>query len=293
MRALLRVVMLGGLLVVGWLLASGTSHADEDLGVPGTGLVHVVNAVTPDAGSGDEFGTPAAVGPAVKKVLSTASVPRVAAPRPPVQPPVQAIILQPIVKAVGVAQPLSQIAQPLSQIAQPLSQIAQPLDRIVQGLDQLLPVSRPLSVPAQHTAPGQHVAAVPPATQAGKPGTLAAAAPAIAGKSASPAAALAPVSNSSPAVLCPPTQPATKPVTAQPALGDDPASPMPANSPVSTTSLCAIGAAGGGTSSKNGPDAAVHDRWMADTLARPYGFLDRDTSGLPRSLSERPTTSPD
>ena len=43
MRALLRVVVLGGLVAVGWLLGSGLSHADEDPGLPGVGHIQVVN----------------------------------------------------------------------------------------------------------------------------------------------------------------------------------------------------------------------------------------------------------
>ena len=88
-------------------------------------------------------------------------------------------------------------------------------------------------------------------------------------------------------------QPAAEPMTLRPALGDGPVSPMPANPLGSATSLCTIGGAGGSASSKNGSEVAVHDGWLTDGLTQPYGPLERDTSGLPRSLSVRPSTSPD
>ncbi|MDT7712553.1 MAG: hypothetical protein QOG46_1242 [Pseudonocardiales bacterium] len=256
-RALLRAVLLGGLVAVGWLLGSGISYADEDLGQPSPGLSHVANAVPFDDGSDDGFGTPAAVEPIVKQVLSTAAVPRL-----PVQPPVQVSILRPIVKAVGIAKPL----------------------------DQVLPVSRPLSGPDQHTAPARHIAAIPPPAQAEKPATVSPA-PAVAGQGAAPASA--PTLHTKPAMLHSLAQPAAESMTLRPALGDGPVSPMPANPLGSTTSLCTIGGAGGSASSKNGSEVAVHDGWLTDGLTQPYGPLERDTSGLPRSLSVRPSTSPD
>lgn len=257
-RALLRAVLLGGLVAVGWLLGSGISYADDDLGQPSPGLIHVANAVPFDDGSDGGSGTPAAVEPIVKKVLSTAAVPRL-----PVQPPAQVNILRPIVKAVGIAKPL----------------------------DQVLPVSRPLSGPTQHTVPARHMAAIPAPAQADKPAT-AAAAPAVARPDAAPAPASAPL-HAQPAISDSLAQPATEPMTLRPALGDGPVSPMPANPLGSTTSLCTIGGAGGGASSKNGSDVAVHNGWLTDGLTQPYGPIERDTSGLPRSLSVRPSTSPD
>jgi hypothetical protein len=261
-RALLRAVLLGGLVAVGWLLGSGISYADEDLGQPSPGLIHVANAVPSmpfNDGPDDGFGTPAAAEPIVKKVLSAAPVPRL-----PVQPPAQVSILRPIVKAVGIAKPL----------------------------DQALQVSRPLSGPAQHTDPARHTATIPPPAQADKPATVSPA-PAVAGQSAAPAPASAPALHAKPTMLYSLAQPAVEPMTLGPALGDGPMSPMPANPLGTTTSLCTIGGAGGGASSKNGADVAVHDGWLTDGLTQPYGPLERDTSGLPRSLSVRPSTSPD
>jgi hypothetical protein len=255
-RALLRVILLGGLVAVGWLLGSGISYADDDLWQPTPGLVHVADAMPSD----DGIGRPAAVEPTIKKVLSAAAVPRL-----PVQPPAELSILRPVVKAVGIAKPLNQV----------------------------LPVSGPLSVPAQHAASAPHTAAITPPVQVDKPATVPPAAPTVAGQDATLASASVPAIHATPTRVCSPAQPAAKSMTLQATLSDGPVSPMPANPPVSPTSLCTIGGAAGGTSSKNGPDIAVHHGWLIDGLAQPDGFLDRDTSGLPRSLSVQPSTSPD
>jgi hypothetical protein len=263
-RALLRAVLLGGLVVVGWLLGSGISYADEDLGQPSPGLIHVANAVPFDDGPDDGLGTPAAVEPIVKKVLSAAATPRL-----PVQPPAQVSILRPIVKAVGIAKPLD------------------------QALRVSRPLSRPLSGPAQHSAPARQMATMPPSTKADRSAAVPPVVFTVAAQGAASAPASAPAVHAKPAMVHFPAQLAAEPMTLRPALGDGPVSPMPGNPLGSTASLCTIGGAGGGASSKNGPDVAVHDSWLTDGLTQPYGLLERDTSGLPRSLSVQPSTSPD
>jgi hypothetical protein len=260
-RVLLRAVLLGGLVALGWLLGSGISYADEDPGQPGPGLVHVANAVPFDHETDDGFSTPVAVEPIVEKVLSTAAVPRL-----PVQPPVQVGILRPIVKAVGIAKPLGQV----------------------------LPVARPLSGPAQRPAPARYMAAIPLAAQSDKPATVSPAATVVE-QVAAPASApvSAPAVHAKPTMVSSPTLAAVEPMSLRPTLGDGPVSPMPANPLGSTASLCTIGGAGGGASSKNGPDVAIHDGWLTDGLPQLYGSPDRDTSSLPRSLSVQPSSSPD
>jgi len=89
MRALLRVVVLGGFVVGAWLLGSGTGHADDDLGVPPM------------------------VGSAVPSVLSATSLPQL-----PVQPPVNVGVLRPVVNAVGVPKLLTPVSRPLAGPAQ-------------------------------------------------------------------------------------------------------------------------------------------------------------------------------
>lgn len=258
-RALVRLVVLGALVTVGWLLGSGTSHADEDLGQPGTGLIHVINtAASSDDRSGDQLGMPPSVRPTVKNVLSSASVPRLSA-----QPPVKVRILRPIVNAVDVTKPLTQA---------------------------LTPVSRPLAGTApQPTAAQSRVSTDQPATA---PAVAAAvptpAVPTPAGpvhsavRDAVPAGALGA-----------PAQPAADTMTVPVAIGDGPVAPMPASPPGSTTSPCVIGGTGGGTSAKGASDVAVRDGWAMGSLVQPHGLRVGDTSDLPRSLSAQPSTSPD
>ena len=69
MRALLRAVVLSGLVAVGWLLGSGLSHADEDSGWPGVGQIHVVSAGSDAEPSAGIVGRPAA-GSIVERILS-------------------------------------------------------------------------------------------------------------------------------------------------------------------------------------------------------------------------------
>lgn len=149
-RALVRLAVLGALVTVGWLLGSGTSHADEDLGQPGTGLIHVLNTTaSSDEGSGDQLGIPHSLRPTVKNVLSSASAARLSA-----QPPVKVRILRPIVNAVDVTKPLTQALTPVSQ---PLAGTA-PQPTAAQSpvpADQLAPalaIAAPIPAAPVHTA---------------------------------------------------------------------------------------------------------------------------------------------
>ncbi len=260
MRALLRLVVLGALVTVGWLLGSGTGHADDDLGQPGTGLIHVITtAAASDDRSGDLLGAPPSVRQAVKNVLSNASV-----PRPTVQPPVQVRILRPVVNAVSVAKPLAQV---------------------------LTPASRPLS----GAAPQHPVAPQRPVAQSPGPADQPATAPSVTAAAPTPATSVRPaVHDAAPAVaLGAPAEPAADPMAVPVAIGDGPVAPMPASPPGGTTSPCMIGGSGGSTSAKGASDVAVRDGWAMGSLLPPHGLRARDTSDLPGSLSAQPSTSPD
>jgi hypothetical protein len=194
-------------------------------------------------------------------------LPSASAPWLSVRPPVKAGILRPIVNAVGVPKPLA---------------------------SALTPVSLPLSKPAARRA------AVQSPAQADRPATVllrapAGAAPAGAATARTPAAPVpAPARHAAPAVaLCSPAQPAAHPLPVQPAIGDGPVAPMPASPPGSATSPCMISGTGGGTGTGNALDVAVGDGWPMGNLTQPAGLRSRDTSGLPRSLSAEPSTSPD
>jgi hypothetical protein len=258
MRALLRAVVVSGLVAVGWLLGSGLSHADEDPGWPGVGQSHVVHAESDAEPSAGIVGRPTA-GSIVERVLSDAPIPRL-----PVQPAEKIGILRPIVHTIGSAKPV---------------------------IGVLTPLPRPLSAPAPHGTAGRSAA------PAAKIAPMSPPAPAITPAAAAPAApdhALTPVREAAPTVApCSTTVTAAQSVPAQTALSEDPKDPAPASPPGSTSSPCMIGSTSSGSNSKNASDFATHDSWATGNLAQPDGPLLLSGSDLPRSLALTPSTSPD
>lgn len=257
MRALLRAVVIGGLVAVGWLLGSGLSHADEDPGLPGTGLIDVVNTGSDAEPSAGIVGRLTA-GSFVKRALAGAPAPRL-----PLQPAEKIGLVRSIVHAVGSVKPVT---------------------------DVLTPLPRPLSAPAPDRT------AVRSATPAAKVAALPPAAPTITPMVApvAPGPALTPVRHATPtAVLCSTTVAAVKPVPAQPPLSGIPVDPAPASPPGSMSSPCMIGSTSSGSSAKNASDFATHDSGATGSLAQSRDPLLLSGSDLLRSLSVKPSTSPD
>jgi len=256
MRALLRAVVISGLVAVGWLLGSGLSHADEDPGWPGAGQIHLVDAGSDaDPGAGI-VGRPTA-GSIVDRVLSDAPAPRLAA-----QPIKKIGILRPIVHAVGGLKPVTAV---------------------------LTPLPRTLSAPAPHRAAVLTTAA-PAATVA----PMSPPAPAITPPVAAPASALTPVRHVAPAVVLPSTTvAAAQSAHSQPPLSGAPVDPAPPSPLGTTSSMCIIGTTSGGPSTKNASDFALHDSGTTGNLAQSDDPLLLTASDLPRSLAVKPSTSPD
>ena len=264
-RALLRFVVLAGLVIAGWLLGSGVGHANEDRGQPGTGLSQLASdpvdiAASSDGGSSTQPGLPSIVASSMHSVLSHAPLPRLS-----VQP---VDVLKPVVRAVGVPRPLTQV---------------------------LATVSRPMSAPTQHSAgirsqqPTHELAVVLPTG----PVVQAAAATAPA-----PPATSAPVAvRAQPhAPGCVPADTAADPpatVLASEVLarGGDPASPIPTSPPDNAT--CTIGSAAGGGGTKGSPDLAVPENGTNTGVAATRRLGNLSGSDLPRSAAEQPSTSPD
>lgn len=264
LRALMRLVVLGALVAAGWLLSAGTGHADEDLGLPGAGLTHLVNPGSADDSSGDQFGVPSSVGPVVKQVLSRPSV-----PQPSVQPPVKVGILQPALNAVSGSKPLTKV---------------------------LIPVLRPVSGPTPHRAAGQ------PAVPVDRPAAIlpsspSATAPAVTAAPTPAVPALAPVRTATPLVAQlshaenSPAKVAPAPVLTS--SSESPVAPLPASPLGNTPSSCMTGGSGGGTGTKNTTDVAVRDGWTMEDLVPQRDLHSCDTRDVPRSLSAQPSTSPD
>jgi len=260
-RALLRFVLLAGLVIAGWLLGSGVGHANEDQAQPGIGFGQLANdpvdiAASSDGGSGTQPGLPPMVASSMHSVLSRA------VPRLPVQP---VDVLRPVVRAVAVPRPLTHV---------------------------LATVSRPISASPQHGAgirsqqPVHELAAVPPT------------APVV---RAAAATVPAPATTSAPAVghaqprvpACASAASAAIPAAEELAFGGEPASPIPASPPDSSTAPCMIGSASGGGGTKGSPDLAVTENGTDAGLVSTHRLGYLSGSDYPRSAAEQPSTSPD
>jgi len=112
-RALLRVVVLGGLVITGWLLGSGIGQAHEDMAHKNPVLEDLG---PPEVGSGDLLGAPPTVRSTVASVRRAVPVPRV-----PVQPervPVLAPVLDPVSQLAAPGPPVTaSTARPKAQAA--------------------------------------------------------------------------------------------------------------------------------------------------------------------------------
>ncbi|MDQ4105258.1 MAG: hypothetical protein M3186_16660 [Actinomycetota bacterium] len=279
MRALIRLAVLGGLVIAGWLLGAGISHADEDFGQPDTGLVQLVSdrvdrAAASDAESGSPVGVRPTIGPTINKALTAAPITRL-----PVQPPVQVDVPKP----AGALQPL---------VVEPLASALAPVTRTVSGA---LPAIRP-----QATA--EKVVAVPLAAPTIE--AIAAPATALAAVSApGPASAVA----SGPATGLADSTAHTSadlsafavPVSATadgadglPAPGNGPMAPVPA-SPATTTVPAQAGSSGGGAGTKGVPIVTLNDTGTMAGLTPTHRLRYRGAGDLPRSPAAEPSTSPD
>jgi hypothetical protein len=268
MHALLRVVVLAGLVIAGWLLGSGIGHADEDLGQPGTGVVQLGSdprdsAAPSDGGSGSQLGVSPmpAVQPAAVSILKGA-LPDASVPRLPVHP---VDVLKPVVRAVDVPKTLTHVLAPMSR---PMSGPA----RHDSGIRPQAPADKPMPVP-----PDKPVSAAP------------APAPALGA-----ATVRSTVDHALPtAPVCAAAAPVADPFAGGRALGEDPVAPVPASPPDSTTAPCMIGSAGSGAGNKGAPDVTVNESSATAGLAHTHRLLYLSASDLPRSPAEQPSTSPD
>jgi hypothetical protein len=272
MRALSRVVVLGGLVIAGWLLGSGIGLANEDLGQPGTGLAQLVSAhlvsahlvsgpgdrtAPSDSGPGGQLGVPPTVGSPITRALSALPVPGRSG-----QPPVKLGVLQPIVNTVGVPKSLAPVLNAPILAPQTLAAVSEPAT---------VPPTEPASQAAFATAPVSAQGSAQGLTRG--PATV---------NHARPAAA-----------ICTAAAPSANPFAGPSALDDDPAAPVPASPPGSTSSPCMIGSTGSGAGTKSAPDLAVHDSGATVGLTPMYRLLYLSASDLPRSPAARPSTSPD
>lgn len=265
-RVLSRVIVLGGLVIAGWLLGSGIGLANETLVPSGAGPVQLADdpgtrAARSDDGPSGQRGAPPTVTSAVTTLRSTLSL-----PSRPTQPPVTPSVVQPMVQTV-----VKPLVQPVVSTLNAPNALATLSGRAKYGagIRSPAPANGPVTVPPAEPAVAA-AATTAPAPTLGAPTvltTLGRAAP------AHPAAV-----------------PAPDRFSRQLALGDDPTAPVPASPPATTTSPCMTG---GGAGTKNIPDLAVNASLPKTMLASMHHLLCLPTSDLPRSPGAQPTTSPD
>lgn len=285
-RVLSRALVLGGMVVAGWLLGSGIGLANEDPGQPGTDLVQMAShpgdgPAQSEGGSDGQLGVPPTLGSAITRACPTAS-----APQPSVPPPVQLGVPRPLANAVGIPKPLARVLNPRLLNARVLvPRVSVPRVSVPRVLVPrvLVPRSRP-------GKPGVGIRSQAPA---GEPVTARLAEPA--GRSAAVTAPLPTLGFPAVSTTVEDALP-TAPLHAAPAersaFGDDPAAPVPASPPANTSS-CVISSTGSGAVTKNAPDITMHDGWATAEAALMFRLRQRAASDLPRSVATQPSTSPD
>lgn len=268
MRALCRVAVLSGLVIAGWLVGAGISHADEDPGGPRGGLSQVADATPSGDGSTGSFD----VGRMIKSTVGAALAPN----------PMSRVPLHPPAVNRGVLTPLH---RPLTAVMKSVS--------IPQRLTPVLtPVNRILPVPAQHSPAPQPPAPVGTPVAAPAPQAAPTVRPAI---EKPPAPVLIPDTRTGPRTItaCAPAPPAAQHAARPPALHDAYPAPDPSAPPDDPLVTCMIGSTGGSAGTRGAPDVTQAGSRMGTRLVPIHTLRYTGASDLPRSLAARPSTSPD
>ncbi len=256
-RAVLRVAVLGGLVIAGWLVGSGIGQAHEDTvdesQAQHSSLTQMIDISPPNDDSGGLLSAPAVARSAGAEVMRAAPVPPL--PIQPAQTPVLAPALEPVSK---LAAPAPSVAESATQ-----SRAAAPMPAAVAP-PAAAPAAPAIAVTAASTpAPVLRAAADPP------PETPVCR---TAHQAADPSADQ----------LAVPSSP-----------GVGPATPLPASSPGTTTEPCPAGNTGGGSITTSAHLVTLSDRWSTATRASRQCRLCPGASGIARSAAQRPSTSPD
>ena len=265
-RALLRVVVLGGLVVAGWLLGSGTGLAHEDPGHENlkqvTGLVGLVKTPSPDGVLGGQLGVPPTVVPTVQRLMRVASVPRLA-----VRPPAHVPALTPVLARVS-----EHVSAPVFKpVLGPAAHATTAWSQAV--VDKPATIDKPTAVPL----PGPVVAELHPAlasttrqSTAGHP-------------TGGDVALATPVSTAG--------HPVADHLAELLAFGGNPAAPVPTSPPAATTGACPVGSGGGATTQSACYVTLGDSQAMAGLTSRHR--LHISSGSIPRSAAEQPSSSPD
>jgi hypothetical protein len=259
--ALLRVAVLGGLVIAGWLLGSGISQAQQELAPQDVrqqgNIVQLAGFPLPDDDSAGALGATSAsstVKSTVTGVLRAVPVPRL--PLRPPQVPVLAPVLAPVSKLAAPAPVTRSHAQ------------SQPTTQHVM-------VGPPPAAPAEPTVRPATVAPAPVHTV----------------YNASPAAATCIAAHPVADPLA--DQVADPSVEKFSAPGSGPAAPAPASPFGTATAPCPSGGTGSGGVTGGAQPVTMSDGVFGMDPASTYCLRCADLSGMPLAAAQRPSTSPD
>ncbi|MEO7195815.1 MAG: hypothetical protein ABIZ05_13540 [Pseudonocardiaceae bacterium] len=254
MRALSRVVVIGGLLVAGWMLGSGLALASDD-------------------GPGGQLGAP----PTVASALTSAGAAVSGVPSRSVPPLARLGFLTRIANAVDVAKPVARVLESQGLVSQGLAS------------HSLAPRTLALlSGPAQLGTGSSAPAEAPQAPPLDQPATRAAVAPAP-GPALWPSAGHVTVHTAVNHSRDSATSVFARPL----AVNNHPAPSVPVSPVGSTASASMTGGTGSGAGTNSAPHAAMSGSWASARLGQLCRPRYRNASDLPRSPAEQPSTSPD
>lgn len=257
-RALLRVVVLGSLVIAGWLLGSGTAQADEDVVVHKNPVQE--NLRPPEEGSHDLLGAPTTVRSTIAGAVRAVPVPRL--PVQPAQVPVLAPVLKPVSQLAAPGHPVTASTARSKAAARKPAVVppsAAPVEPAVTAPAPMLVGMVSDATPETPVCLAAHPVADPLAHR-------------FTGPSALGSAELGPS-----------------------ALDRGPATPVPASPFGTTTAPCPAGSTstGGGATTMSGHSITLSDGW-ATTGPSPTRYrLCAGASSITPSAAQRPSTSPD
>jgi hypothetical protein len=257
-RALLRVVVLGSLVLAGWLLGSGTAQADEDVVVHKNPVQE--NLRPPEEGSHDLLGAPPTVRSTIAGVVRAVPVPRL-----PVQP-AQVPVLKPVSQLAAPGHPVTASTARSKAAARKPAVVPPPAAPVEPAIQAAVTAPAPVLVgmvsdatPETPICLAAHPVADPLADR-------------FTGPSALGSAELGPS-----------------------ALDRGPAAPVPASPFGSTTAPCPAGSTstGGGATTLSGHSITLSDGWATTAPSPTRCRLCAGASSITPSAAQRPSTSPD
>ncbi len=267
-RVLLRVALLGGLIITGWLLGSGIAQASASSGLSGVNEGRIaslspLNAAETDDGADGLLGVPA--------------------PRLPAQP-AKLRVLEPVLKPAKLPV-LDPVLKPVSKLAAPVAPNAGKAARPWAAAEKPAVVVPP-APPAAPPAPAAPAELAVPATSLATPAPVP--------HPVSEAASETPVCVAAAPVADPSADRSTGPTALGPSeRPSGPADPVGPSPPGTTTAPCPLGSTGAGAITKSLHPVTLSDGWSATSLTPTHCRLCAGADGILPSAAQRPSTPPD